>query len=874
MIKKKINWRMLGYCLSCFIFLVGLIKFGINGRGFNLDFTRIQPVAASPAVKSTTSVQVKDYKNGNVLGRLVLGNAGELPITSLASALFNAQVSNIGQIQINGSEYYLVPSDGHSLNPLLPDTGTWFWGSSANNAINYETFVTNNASGLANGSIYLRAVLVAEIQFKDINSNTIIKSMDLRNYENNSLYQPLNNFFRSILVSPTACLSINNSTGEKKSYTIVPEDGTATNPLLTSGIWFKNTNLTNGATLLDLLANYGSQIKNGTVYLQVNLTKEEDNIVTPFIEKKLDYGKTYDWNAVASLNSGLGETNDIAFCFDVTGSVAPFIQNFADALGGTGSTSDPGFIDYLKSSGGTSNRYGVTNFGDYYADRATGWFFKNDYLVNRNILGDGSGFYFAENDEQLNNVKNNIRNYRRNIIGGDYPEDSIYAAMRTISEFKWRDTAKRVLVLFTDTSSKTRRYLTVDGYPITLAGLDGLVASKNIRLIWLGAFKSNNSTSISDQPNTGVETLTNIQTHVNYNYNSTIQYNAKNDTLPAYKELLMNTVLLMNGDKRYKYTYHVDQPVYLSDGSPSSDISTIRVTPSTDTELTGMDSPSSTSDGAYFNLTNIKASQLNGKFNVHLTTVANPARYNDKTMVVIHYYRDGVEDLAAKQTLFLGPVPDVNRRTSLRAVPNFDFGVNLIGDKETFVMSNAVSSPESQGRQLALTPVNDQNSTIAGSVGDFLQTGVATSPIKRGVVLTDGVLDQETSWQLETSFNNLRTNFGQAVNDQRVKIKLDQPQVQGITDLGQTRQNSSFNVGSKPTTFTSEVINNGPAVIVAYSFNISDPASNAVGSWFINFENAKSAQLIFPHEVLNGLNSGGNLLVKGTLTWTLLNKTP
>ncbi|MGL5886209.1 MAG: hypothetical protein ACRCY2_09335, partial [Bombilactobacillus sp.] len=149
-----------------------------------------------------------------------------------------------------------------------------------------------------------------------------------------------------------------------------------------------------------------------------------------------------------------------------------------------------------------------------------------------------------------------------------------------------------------------------------------------------------------------------------------------------------------------------------------------------------------------------------------------------------------------------------------------------------------------------------------------------TSPIKRGVVLTDGVLDQETSWQLETSFNNLRTNFGQAVNDQRVKIKLDQPQVQGITDLGQTRQNSSFNVGSKPTTFTSEVINNGPAVIVAYSFNISDPASNAVGSWFINFENAKSAQLIFPHEVLNGLNSGGNLLVKGTLTWTLLNKTP
>lgn len=45
-------------------------------------------------------------------------------------------------------------------------------------------------------------------------------------------------------------------------------------------------------------------------------------------------------------------------------------------------------------------------------------------------------------------------------------------------------------------------------------------------------------------------------------------------------------------------------------------------------------------------------------------------------------------------------------------------------------MNSTIGSPESQGRQLALTPINDQNANIAGSVGDFLQMGIATNPIK------------------------------------------------------------------------------------------------------------------------------------------------
>ena len=159
-------------------------------------------------------------------------------------------------------------------------------------------------------------------------------------------------------------------------------------------------------------------------------------------------------------------------------------------------------------------------------------------------------------------------------------------------------------------------------------------------------------------------------------------------------------------------------------------------------------------------------------------------------------------------------------------------------------------------------------------MGDFLKTGVAAKPVKRGVVITDGSLNLDTGWQLETSLNNLKTNSGQAVNDQQVKVKINHPLVQGITDLGETPSDSSFNIGCKPTIYSSEIINNGPAAIIANSFNESDPSNTAVGSWFINFENANSAQLIFPLRVLDNLRASRNLLVKGTLTWTLLSKTP
>ena len=844
-----------------------------------LAFNQPNKVFAAPnnltnsLVRATNAVQVKDYKSNAVLGQIELGNAGIVPITSLASALFNAQVSTIGQVQLNGVEYYLVPSDGHSLNPVIPDDSTWFWGTSANNASDYATFIANNAAGLANGTIYLRAVLACEVQFKDINTGDVLKSINLRNY-NNNLFQPLNNFFKSIYVSSKAQVGILNSTGERVNYTIIPEDGTSTNPLLSTGTWFKGVPLTNSATLLDLLANYGSQIKNSTVYLQVVPTEEQDDLNAPFSEKQLDFNQNYDWELSASLNSGIGTINDIAFCFDTTGSVAGYIRNFADALGGSDSSgTDPGFIEYLRSTGGVNNRYGVTNFGDYYADGTTGWFFKNNYLVQKNILGDGSGFYPADTTEQLQNVKDNIRNYVQT-GGGDSPEDSIYAAMRTMDEFKWRSNAKRILVVFTDDSSKTRSNISVGGYPVTLAGMQSLAASKDIRLVWLGAYSSYNSTSISEGSPVGVETMTNIQTHVNYNYNSSIKYNAATNNVAGFKKLLLDTVILLTKNKKYKYTYHVDPPVYVSDGAPSNDIRNITVTPSASTVVTGTDTPSATSDGPYFQLDNYETDHFSGQFNVHATTVATPARLNDKTKVVIHYYRDGVENVNAKQTLYLGPYPNVNSRTSLRAVPNFDFGTNLISQNDSFSMSNEISPIATQGKELALTIENDQSPSASGSVGDFLKTGVAAKPVKRGVVITDGSLNLDTGWQLETSLNNLKTNSGQAVNDQQVKVKINHPLVQGITDLGETPSDSSFNIGCKPTIYSSEIINNGPAAIIANSFNESDPNNTAVGSWFINFENANSAQLIFPLRVLDNLRASRNLLVKGTLTWTLLSKTP
>lgn len=872
---------LLLFCCGMAINHSVLIKAQDVNQESKLTFNQPNKVVAAPnkltnsLVRTTNAVQVKDYKSNAVLGQIELGNAGIVPITSLASALFDAQVSTIGQIQLNGVEYYLVPSDGHSLNPVIPDNSTWFWGTSANNASDYATFITNNATGLANGTIYLRAVLACAVQFKDINTGEVLKSIDLRNY-NNNLFQPLNNFFKSIYVSSQAQIGIINSAGERNNYTIVPEDGTSTNPLLSTGQWFKGVSLTNSATLLDLLANYGSQLKNGTVYLQIKPTVEQDDLSAPFSEKKLDFNQNYDWELKASLNSGLGAINDIAFCFDVTGSVSSYIGNFADALGGDSSNTNPGFIEYLRSTGGVNNRYGVTNFGDYYADTPrTGWFFKNDYLVKNNKLGDGSGFYPADTPEQLQDVKNDMRNYVQNVWGGDSPEDSIYAAMRTMDEFKWRRDAKRILVVFTDISSKTRNYITVGGYPVTLAGMEGLAASKGIRLVWLGSSATYDNTNVdAGDRAAGVETITNIQTHVNYNYNSPIKYNAVSNDVNGFKNLLLDTVILLTKNKKYKYTYRVDSPVYVSDGAPSHDIKNITVTPSASTVVTGTDTPSATSDGPYFQLDNYEANHFNGQFNVHATTVANPARLNDKTKVVIHYYRDGVENVNAKQTLYLGPYPNVNSRTSLRAVPNFDFGTNLISQNYSFNMSNEISPIATQGKELALTIENDQNPSASGSVGDFLKTGVAAKPVKRGVVITDGSLDLDTGWQLETSLNNLKTNSGQAVNDQQVKVKINHPLLQGITDLGQTPSNSSFNIGCKPTIYSSEIINNGPAAIIANSFNESDPNNTAVGSWFINFENANSAQLIFPLRVLDNLGASRNLSVKGTLTWTLLSKTP
>lgn len=825
-------------------------------------------------IRATSStVQIRNYLTGTYLGSLSMGPDGVIPTTSISTALFNAKVSNIGLVTIGGNDYYIVASDGHSVNPLLPDSGTWFWGSTATSGSDYNTFVTTNATGLANGSIFLRAIPAVKIKIKNQVSGEFISTIDLRNSDDN-LYSQLNQVFNSVGVGSTGVIGLERVSGERDNYTMVAADGTSTNPLLPTGRWIVGSSLTNSATLLDLLANHGEEMKAGTVYLQVKISRDEGGFLAPFSEKTLDFGQDYNWEMKASLNSGLGVKNDIAFVFDTTGSVAGYIANFADALGGDGVTD--GFVDKLVRTGGTDNRYAVANFGDYQADGATTWFFKNYYLTERlspPILGDGSGLYSADTPTELENVKKNMSRYR-STSGGDTPEDSIYATMRMMDEIRWRPNTKRILVLLTDTSSKTRPTITVGGYPVSLAGMQGLAASKGIKLIWLGTGYSNDETMTSGNDGQPVSTLTSIQTAVNYNFMSINYRAASTNSFNDYTKLLNDTVLLLNGDKSYKYTYKIDRPVYVSDGAPSTDISSLTITPSASTTIKGTESPNSTSDGVYFNLDNVDATHLNGAFNVHATTVANPLRSGDKTKVVIHYYRNGIEQNEAKQTLYLGPVPPKPKRTTLRAIPNFDFGLNNVSSTEVYNLAKNVIESGSAGTQLDPDYNADTISSSPGSIQTFLNTGMPATPTKRAIVLTDGQFDKATGWQVEAQLTDLQTDTGQRINDPRVKIKLNSNEVAGITDLGSTQTSSIFASGSMPSVFQPELVNGASSSVVMNSHSVTDSSDNAVGSWMLKYNSMDSAQLTFPNSIFKKIPAGRNVKIKGTIVWTLLSRTP
>ena len=58
----------------------------------------------------------------------------------------------------------------------------------------------------------------------------------------------------------------------------------------------------------------------------------------------------------------------------------------------------------------------------------------------------------------------------------------------------------------------------------------------------------------------------------------------------------------------------------------------------------------------------------------------------------------------------------------------------------------------------------------------------------------------------------------------------------------------------------------------------SDPPTglrdNAIGSWNLNFNEADSAQLIFPKRNLALIPSHGDITITGTLIWTLMTRTP
>ena len=224
-------------------------------------------------------------------------------------------------------------------------------------------------------------------------------------------------------------------------------------------------------------------------------------------------------------------------------------------------------------------------------------------------------------------------------------------------------------------------------------------------------------------------------------------------------------------------------------------------------------------------------------------------------------------ELAQNNTMNYYVYVKLASRTSLRAIPNFDFGNNLFHTTNKYFLSKDIPQPNQPYLNLDFTKDN-LNLDSGIPIQKYLDLG--SNGKARSMVMTDSKADDTDNWQVEASLSNFYDDKNKVLESDKntfLTLNSNKIKVKGIADNA-NNSNPTYAKSVSPVLVSNPIlIANGMATPILLGKNGS---RSAVGSWLVDFGDKSSASLNFPVKNINVNNSK----IKATLTWTLLSKAP
>ena len=300
-------------------------------------------------------------------------------------------------------------------------------------------------------------------------------------------------------------------------------------------------------------------------------------------------GGSHNWSVPVTYNL-VKETMDIVYVIDTTGSMTSQLWTVAEALSA--------FTSDLYSLGASNIYFGVAFYGD----------FDYDDYPSLNLYW--FGITLPMEKHELTTVQDAIT-FLTTTGGGDTPEDTVWAYMRTIAETNWREGSQRVIVLITDAPTKERPSEEVDGFPVTVDGAAAITDKYGIDLV----LASYGNYTYLDGSNSNPDFIGAMGVTEYRWTNQTQLESALHQAITPPAGLIVD----------FAYEARVISTTYLSDGTSSSDVS-ISISPAF-----------------------ILSESETEHFDFVATAAAIPNRYNDTTIVEIGFFIDGERYLPATQ---------------------------------------------------------------------------------------------------------------------------------------------------------------------------------------------------------------------------------
>ncbi|BDR58137.1 WxL domain-containing protein [Xylocopilactobacillus apicola] len=210
-------------------------------------------------------------------------------------------------------------------------------------------------------------------------------------------------------------------------------------------------------------------------------------------------------------------------------------------------------------------------------------------------------------------------------------------------------------------------------------------------------------------------------------------------------------------------------------------------------------------------------------------------------------------------------------RTTIRSVPNFDFGTEN-SPNVTIKLAHAVPMAGSVTAKLNLNYRDDATNT-PNNITDYLHTNRTQTPVSRSLIVTDASGDPTTPWTVEAQMDYFRGPDGTVSQSHGPSLTFNKNNViiKGIDD--NILSGNSKYLDSNPPVFNDTVLQaGGPSVSVLNSNSSAN--QTAIGSWDADFASRDSASIYFPGNALNKSNSASNQNYTTTITWTLITNRP